>query len=127
MASWRSAGAAVNPWRRSCCYTNATQPDSARKIEHLQPVEIRTISSLSFHSARGKLRPQPVVGGAGTLAGPVLGCLILVPISEALRSFGSLRIVFYSIILVLFILFWSEGLLNYFRRKYEEYEHWVKV
>lgn len=68
-----------------------------------------------------------VVGGAGTLAGPVLGCLILVPVSEALRTFGSLRIVFYSIILVLFILFWSEGLLNYLRRKYEEYEHWVEV
>jgi len=68
-----------------------------------------------------------VVGGAGTLAGPVLGCLILVPILEFLRAFGTLRIVFYSIIIVLFIVFWSEGLLNYFRRKYEEFERWVKV
>jgi len=46
-----------------------------------------------------------VIGGAGTLVGPVLGCLILVPISELLRAFGTLRIVFYSLILVAFIVF----------------------
>jgi len=68
-----------------------------------------------------------VVGGPGTIIGPVLGSLLLVPISEALRSFGTLRIVFYSICLVLFIVFFSEGLLNYLSRKYEQFEHWVKV
>lgn len=68
-----------------------------------------------------------VVGGPGTLVGPVLGSLILVPISEVLRAFGALRIVFYSLIMVLFILFWSEGLLNWARRKYEQFEHWVRV
>jgi len=68
-----------------------------------------------------------VVGGAGTLAGPLLGSFILVPISEVLRAFGTLRIVFYAIVMVLFIVFWTEGLLNYFRRKYEEFEHWVRV
>jgi len=68
-----------------------------------------------------------VVGGSGTLAGPLIGTLLLVPISETLREFGTLRIVFYSLILVGFIVFWTEGLLNYFRRKYEQFEHWVKV
>lgn len=68
-----------------------------------------------------------VVGGPGTLIGPLLGSLILVPISEMLRAFGALRIVFYSLIMVLFILFWSEGLLNWARRKYEQFEHWVRV
>jgi branched-chain amino acid transport system permease protein len=68
-----------------------------------------------------------VVGGPGTLVGPLLGSLILVPISEILRAFGALRIVFYSLIMVLFILFWSEGLLNWARRKYEQFEHWVRV
>jgi branched-chain amino acid transport system permease protein len=68
-----------------------------------------------------------VVGGPGTLVGPLLGSLILVPISEILRAFGALRIVFYSFIMVLFILFWSEGLLNWARRKYEQFEHWVRV
>ncbi|MDO9109307.1 MAG: branched-chain amino acid ABC transporter permease, partial [Desulfatirhabdiaceae bacterium] len=46
-----------------------------------------------------------VIGGGGTLVGPVLGCLILVPISELLREFGTLRVVFYAMILVAFIVF----------------------
>jgi branched-chain amino acid transport system permease protein len=68
-----------------------------------------------------------VVGGPATLAGPLLGCIILVPISEMLRAFGELRIVIYSLILVFFVLFWSEGVLNWARRKYEQFEHWVEV
>ncbi|MGD8944928.1 MAG: branched-chain amino acid ABC transporter permease, partial [Desulfobacterales bacterium] len=32
-----------------------------------------------------------VIGGSGTLVGPVLGAFILVPISELLRAFGTLR------------------------------------
>ena len=68
-----------------------------------------------------------VIGGAGTLVGPVLGCLILVPISELLREIGTLRIVFYSLILVGFIVFRSEGLMVYGRRKYHQFERWVNV
>ena len=68
-----------------------------------------------------------VVGGPGTLVGPLIGCMILVPLSEVFRAFGSLRIVVYSIIMLVFILFWSEGLLNWARRKYEQFEHWVRV
>lgn len=68
-----------------------------------------------------------VVGGMGTLGGPLLGCLILVPLSEALRAFGPLRIVFYSVIMVLFIVVWPEGLMNYLRRKYHQIERWVKI
>lgn len=68
-----------------------------------------------------------VIGGAGTLAGPVLGCLILVPVSELLRAFGTLRIVFYAVILVAFVVFRSEGLLTFARRKYEQFERWAGV
>ena len=68
-----------------------------------------------------------VIGGAGTLVGPVIGCIILVPISELLRTFGTLRIVFYSLILVGFIVFRSEGLMVYGQRKYHQFERWVKV
>jgi branched-chain amino acid transport system permease protein len=68
-----------------------------------------------------------VIGGAGTLAGPVLGCLILVPVSELLRAFGTLRIVFYALILMAFVVFRSEGLLVYGRRKYEQFERWTSV
>lgn len=68
-----------------------------------------------------------VIGGAGTLVGPVLGCLILVPVSELLRAFGTLRIVFYSLILVGFIVFRSEGIMVYGQRKYHQFQRWVKV
>lgn len=68
-----------------------------------------------------------VIGGGGTLVGPVLGAFILVPISELLRSFGTLRIVFYSLILMAFIVFRSEGIMVYAQRKYHQFERWVKV
>jgi len=68
-----------------------------------------------------------VVGGGGTLVGPLLGCFILVPISELLRAFGTLRIVFYALLLVVFIMFRSEGIMVYAQRKYHQFERWVKV
>jgi branched-chain amino acid transport system permease protein len=68
-----------------------------------------------------------VIGGSGTLAGPVLGCLILVPASELLRDFGTLRIVFYSLILLGFIVFRSEGLLVFGQRKYHQFERWTRI
>lgn len=68
-----------------------------------------------------------VIGGRGSLAGPVLGCLILVPVSELLRDFGTLRIVFYSVLLVCFILFRSEGIMDFGQRKYEQIERWTAI
>lgn len=68
-----------------------------------------------------------VIGGGGTLVGPVLGALILVPVSELLRDFGTLRIAVYAVVLTGFIVFKSEGLFIYGRRKYQQFEHWVKM
>lgn len=68
-----------------------------------------------------------VVGGGGTLVGPVIGCLILVPISELLRDFGTLRIAVYALILMGFIVFKSEGLMSYGARKYNQFEQWVEI
>lgn len=68
-----------------------------------------------------------VIGGSGTLVGPLLGCLILVPASELLRDFGTLRIAFYSLILVGFIIFRSEGIMSFGQRKYEQFERWTKI
>lgn len=67
------------------------------------------------------------VGGATTIYGPLAGALLLVPISESLRAFGTLRIVFYSVILVFCVVFWTEGTVNFLRRKYEQFERWVRV
>lgn len=68
-----------------------------------------------------------VIGGSGTLIGPLLGCFILVPISELLRDFGTLRIVFYALILVGFIIFRSEGLMVWGQRKYHQFERWTQI
>jgi branched-chain amino acid transport system permease protein len=68
-----------------------------------------------------------IMGGPGSIAGPALGAFILAPLSEALRGFGQLRVVLYCVVLVAFILFKPEGLLNWATRKYHQFEHWVKV
>ena len=68
-----------------------------------------------------------VVGGTGTLAGPMLGAFILVPLSEILRGLGGLRIVFYGLFLVVFTVALPEGIFHYIRRKYHQFERWVEV
>lgn len=68
-----------------------------------------------------------VAGGMGNLAGPVLGAFLLIPIGEALRDLGGLRIVFYSLLLVGIILYRPEGLMPYLKRKYEQLERWIDV
>jgi branched-chain amino acid transport system permease protein len=68
-----------------------------------------------------------VVGGSGTLAGAVLGAFILVPMSEALRGFGGLRIVLYGLALVVFVVAVPEGIFHFLERKYHQFERWVEV
>jgi len=68
-----------------------------------------------------------VVGGPGTLAGATLGAFILVPLSELLRGIGGLRIVFYGLFLVIFIVALPEGLFHYVQRKFHQFERWVEV
>ena len=68
-----------------------------------------------------------VLGGTGSLAGPVVGAFILVPLSEMLRAFGTLRVVFYSSILIICLLALPEGILHYIQRKYHQFERLVRV
>jgi len=68
-----------------------------------------------------------VMGGMGTLVGPVIGAIILTPMSEALRGFGQLRVVLYCVVLIGFILYKPEGLMNYLERKYHQFERWEDV
>ncbi len=68
-----------------------------------------------------------VVGGPGSLAGATLGAFILVPLSEVLRGIGGLRIVFYGVFLVIFIVALPEGIFHFIQRKYHQFERWVEV
>ena len=67
------------------------------------------------------------IGGIGTLAGPLVGAFILVPLSEILREFGTLRIVFYGLILVICVVALPEGIFHYASRKYNEMERWARI
>lgn len=68
-----------------------------------------------------------IVGGPGSFFGAMLGAFILVPFSELLRDLGTLRIVIYSLILLIFVVGLPEGLFPYFRRKYFQYERVVSI
>ena len=68
-----------------------------------------------------------VLGGVGTFAGPTLGAFILIPLSEVLRNFGTLRVVFYSAILILCVVGLPEGVFHYIQRKYHQFERMVDV
>jgi branched-chain amino acid transport system permease protein len=68
-----------------------------------------------------------IVGGQGSFAGALLGALLLVPVSESLRAFGTLRVVLYSVMLVIFTVGLPEGIFPYIRRKYHQFERPVPV
>jgi branched-chain amino acid transport system permease protein len=67
------------------------------------------------------------VGGIGTVAGPMLGACLLVPLSEILREFGGLRTVIYAVLLVVFTVGLPEGVFHFLRRKYHQFERWTEV
>lgn len=68
-----------------------------------------------------------VVGGVGTLIGPIIGSIILSPLSEMLRAFGPLRVVFYSLILAGLVIFKTEGIIPYLARRYHKTERWTEI
>jgi branched-chain amino acid transport system permease protein len=68
-----------------------------------------------------------VIGGGGTLVGPLIGSFILVPLGELLRDFGSLRIAIFALVLTAVVVYRAEGIIPFLARKYEQFERWVEV
>ena len=68
-----------------------------------------------------------VVGGAGSFLGAVVGSFILVPLSEVMREFGSLRVVIYSVMLLVFTIGLPEGIFRFAVRKYGQFERLVPM
>jgi branched-chain amino acid transport system permease protein len=52
-----------------------------------------------------------MLGGAGTLLGPVVGSFFLTFLGEFLREFGEYRLVLYGLIIILTVLFMPKGIL----------------
>lgn len=53
-----------------------------------------------------------VFGGPGTLAGPIVGTLLLTTIPEALRVLEQSRLLFYGLVLVLCIIYFPRGIIG---------------
>ncbi|MCL2336315.1 MAG: branched-chain amino acid ABC transporter permease [Firmicutes bacterium] len=68
-----------------------------------------------------------IIGGARSFSGAMLGAFILVPISELLRAFSTLRIVVYCLVLLVFAIGLPEGIFNFVQRKYHQIERLVPM
>jgi len=53
-----------------------------------------------------------IVGGMGTMIGPVLGAIVLTFLPELLRGFGELRLMIYGVALTLVVLFMPGGIVQ---------------
>jgi branched-chain amino acid transport system permease protein len=67
------------------------------------------------------------LGGQGTFAGAAIGSILLVPLSEALRALGGLRVAIYCGVLIVSIILLPEGFFHYLARKYHQFEKVVKI
>src|SRR5215472_8679255 len=63
-----------------------------------------------FISEAFNILAMVIVGGMGTLIGPVFGAILLTVLPEVLRSFGDLRLVVYGAALTFVVLFMPGGL-----------------
>jgi branched-chain amino acid transport system permease protein len=60
-----------------------------------------------------------IVGGAGTMAGPIIGTLVLMAIPEVLQIVPYLKTLINGVILMLFIIFLPNGIIGWFNMNLE--------
>ena len=60
--------------------------------------------------------PCLIVGGAGTMAGPIIGTFVMTAIPEGLQIVPTLRTLINGIILLIFIIFLPMGIAGGFKR-----------
>jgi branched-chain amino acid transport system permease protein len=91
----------------------------------LYAMMIRYVSPDSFTANDSSIILWTVlVGGMGSLLGPILGATVMTFLPEALRSLGNMRLVIYGIILLVVIIRYPGGitpyvekLVNYLKKK----------
>ena len=74
-------------------------------ISYLNPAD--TSFWISFHAIL-----YLIVGGQGTLAGPILGAVSMTVVPEILRFLAEFRLFFYALVLILTVIFFPRGLIS---------------
>ena len=79
-------------------------------------------ASLILHSTLGlgvsvDILIPAIVGGIGTLFGPIVGAFVVIPIAEIARSYlgggtGGIHLIIYGLFLIIVILFMRTGLMG---------------
>ncbi|MEJ2282287.1 MAG: branched-chain amino acid ABC transporter permease [Desulfobacterales bacterium] len=70
---------------------------------------------------------RPIIGGLGTLFGPVIGSIILTPLSEISRAYFAkgglegLHLILYGVVAILVVLFMPRGIIVYVKRLFEPF------
>jgi branched-chain amino acid transport system permease protein len=62
-----------------------------------------------------------LVGGKGTLVGPVIGPVVVVLLEEYLRDLQNLRLSIFGLIVMAVVLFLPTGLMGFLARRRETY------
>jgi branched-chain amino acid transport system permease protein len=57
-----------------------------------------------------------VIGGMGTLAGPLIGAMLVYTASELLRDVGGIQMIVFAALVIIFARFFREGLWGLLRR-----------
>ena len=71
---------------------------------------------LGLISQTGLVICMVVIGGMGTLVGPLAGAFLVYVLSEALREVGGVQLILFALIVILFARFFREGLAGLARR-----------
>jgi len=58
-----------------------------------------------------------MIGGVGTLAGPIIGTLLIVTLPEALQIAAEYRLLFYGLILIVMIIYLPRGIVGWVRER----------
>jgi branched-chain amino acid transport system permease protein len=77
---------------------------------------------LSFNEI-GKIVIMVVFGGLGTFVGPIIGAPMIVILSELMRDFGALNMVFYSLAVIIIMRVYREGLISMLRTIWDKLSH----
>lgn len=71
---------------------------------------MRANPSIGYIFETGLVMTMVIIGGAGSLVGPLIGALLIYPLTEALRDFGGYHGVLYAVLVIVFARFFRQGL-----------------